>query len=94
MDRANMPLILNNLGITHLAITGITTDVYVHTIMREANDNGYWCTLLKDDTGATDYGNYQAATKQIKMQGGVFGWVSDSAKFVKGLKSAFENQRR
>ena len=92
--QSNMPLILKNLGITHLVITGITTDVCVHTIMREANDNGYWCTLLKDGTGATDYGNYQAAIMQIKMQGGVFGWVSDSAKFVKGLKSAFENQRR
>jgi nicotinamidase-related amidase len=57
--------------------------------MREANDNGYWCLLLKDGTGATDYDNYQAAIKQIKMQGGVFGWVSDSRRFVKAVKSAF-----
>jgi nicotinamidase-related amidase len=57
--------------------------------MREANDYGYWCTLLKDGTGATDYSNYQAAIKQIKMQGGVFGWVSDSAKFVKAVTTAF-----
>ena len=63
-------------------------------MMREANGNGYWCTLLKDGNGATDYGNCKASIKQIKIQGGVFGWVSDSAKFVKGLKSAFENQRR
>lgn len=47
---------------------GITTDVSVHTIMREVNDNGYWCTLLKDGTSATDYGNYQAAIKQVKLQ--------------------------
>ena len=89
-----MPLILKNLGITHLVITGITTHVCVHKIMREANDNGQRCTLLKDGTGATDYGNYQTAIKQIKMQGGVFGWVSDFGKFVRGLKSAFDNQRR
>jgi nicotinamidase-related amidase len=57
--------------------------------MREANDNGYWCLLLKDGTGATDYDNYKAAIKQIKMQGGVFGWVSDSRRFVKAVKSAF-----
>jgi nicotinamidase-related amidase len=91
--QSNLPLILRNLGITHLVITGITTDVCVHTIMREANDNGYWCTMLKDGTGATDYGNYQAAIKQIKMQGGVFGWVSDSNKFVQGVNSAFSNDR-
>jgi nicotinamidase-related amidase len=91
--QSNLPLLLKNLGITHLLITGITTDVCVHTIMREANDNGYWCTLLKDGTGATDYGNYQAAIKQVKMQGGVFGWVSDSSKFVHAVKSTFDNKR-
>jgi biuret amidohydrolase len=89
--QSNLPLLLKNLGITHLVITGITTDVCVHTVMREANDYGYWCVLLKDGTGATDYGNYEAAIKQIKMQGGVFGWISDSKKFVEGVKSAFKN---
>jgi nicotinamidase-related amidase len=88
--QSNLPFILKNLGITHLIITGITADVCVHTVMREANDYGYWCTLLKDGTGATDYGNYQAAIKQIKMQGGVFGWVSDSNKFVKAITTAFK----
>jgi nicotinamidase-related amidase len=90
--QSNLPLLLKNLGITHLVVTGITTDVCVHTIMREANDDGYWCVLLKDGTGATDYGNYQAAIKQIKMQGGVFGWVSDSKRFVEGIKSAYKNK--
>lgn len=83
-----MHVILKNLGITHLIISGITTDVCVHTIMREANDYGYWCILLKDATGATDYGNYEAAVKSIKMQGGVFGNVSDSQKFIQAIKEA------
>ncbi len=81
-------MVLKNLGVTHLVISGITTDVCVHTIMRESNDFGYWCVLLKDCTGATDYGNYQSAIKSIKMQGGVFGWVSDSQRFIDAVKSA------
>jgi nicotinamidase-related amidase len=89
--QSNLLFILKNLGITHLIITGITADVCVHTVMREANDYGYWCTLLKDGTGATDYGNYQAAIKQIKMSGGVFGWVSDSNKFVKAITTVFNS---
>ena len=91
--QSNLPLILKNLGITHLIIGGITADVCVHTIMRQANDDGYWCVLLKDCTGATDYDNYQAAIKQIKMQGGVFGWVSDSTRFVTGVKSSMKTSQ-
>ena len=76
---------LQNLGITHLVITGITTDVCVDTIMTQANDLGYWCLVLKDCTGATDKDNYAGAIKSVKMQGGVFGWVSSSEKFVKAI---------
>lgn len=85
---SNIHLILKNLGITHLVLTGITADVCVHTIMREANDYGYGCVLLKDATGATDPGNCEAAIKSIKMQGGVFGNVSDSEKFIQAFKEA------
>lgn len=76
---------LQNLNITHLVIVGITTDVCVNTIMTQANDLGLSCLLLKDCTGATDKGNYAGTIKSIKMQGGVFGWVSDSKRFIKGL---------
>ncbi|MFW7344828.1 MAG: cysteine hydrolase family protein [Pigmentiphaga sp.] len=81
-------LTLQNAGITHLILCGITTDVCVHTIMRQANDLGYWCMLLKDATGATDMGNHEAAIKMVKMQGGVFGWVSDSVRLHAGLSAA------
>ncbi|MFN0147314.1 MAG: cysteine hydrolase family protein [Dehalococcoidia bacterium] len=78
----DIDLVLRNRGITNLIFTGITTDVCVHTIMREANDLGYECLLLKDCTGATDYGNYLAAVKMVTMQGGVFGAVTDSASLI------------
>lgn len=87
-NSSTLHMMLKNLGIKYLVITGITTDVCVHTIMREANDYGYWCLLLKDGTGATDYGNYESAVKSIKMQGGVFGWVSDSERFIKAVEDA------
>lgn len=85
---SNIHLVLEKLGVTHIVFAGITTDVCVTTIMREANDYGYWCILLKDATGATDYGNYEATIKSTKMQGGVFGNVTDSKRFIKAVKEA------
>jgi nicotinamidase-related amidase len=81
----DLDILLRTRTITHLVITGITTDVCVHTTMRDANDRGYECLLLEDCTGATDEGNYRAAIKMVKMQGGVFGSVSDSAALIRAL---------
>jgi nicotinamidase-related amidase len=81
----DLDLILRTREITHLVLTGITTDVCVHTTMREANDRGYECLLLEDCTGATNEDNHRAAIKMVQMQGGVFGAVSTSQHFIAAM---------
>jgi len=81
----DIDMVLRQRGIANIVFTGVTTDVCVHTTMREANDRGYECVLLEDCCAATDVGNHNAAIKMIQMQNGVFGAVSDSKSLIAAI---------
>ena len=76
----DLNLILRNRGIKTLIVCGVTTEVCVHTTVREANDRGYECVVLSDCVGSYFPEFHRVALEMIKAQGGIFGWVSDSEK--------------
>jgi nicotinamidase-related amidase len=76
---------LQNRAIQNLIVCGVTTEVCVHTTVREANDRGYRC-IVPGDCCASYFPEFHAiGLRMIKAQGGIFGWVSDSEKVVRAL---------
>lgn len=81
----DLELILRERGVRSLIVTGVTTEVCVHTTVREANDRGFECLVLEDCV-ASYFPEFQdAAIKMIKAQGGIFGWVSNSETLLRAL---------
>ena len=81
----DLELMLNLRGIRNLVLTGITTDVCVHTTMREANDRGFECLLVEDAT-ASYFPAFKAATlEMIRAQGAIIGWTTPLAALAKAL---------
>jgi biuret amidohydrolase len=83
----DLQAILNNRGITHLVVTGVTTEVCVNTTVREANDRGYECLVPEDCVGSYFPEFQEMGLKMIKAQGGIFGWVTNSAQILDAINS-------
>ncbi|BBZ28690.1 hypothetical protein MMAD_29850 [Mycolicibacterium madagascariense] len=77
--------VLTGAGITQLLVTGVTTEVCVHTTTREANDRGYECLVVSDCVGSYFPDFQRIGLEMIKAQGGIFGWVADSAAVIPAL---------
>ncbi|MEV0568058.1 isochorismatase family cysteine hydrolase [Dactylosporangium sp. NPDC050588] len=73
-------------GIRSLVVTGVTTEVCVHTTVREANDRGYECLVLSDCVGSYFPEFQEAGLRMIAAQGGIFGWVAPSSSFIAALQ--------
>jgi nicotinamidase-related amidase len=80
--------ILQNRRVETLIVGGVTTEVCVHTTVREANDRGYRCVVAGDCCGSYFPEFHEMGLKMIKAQGGIFGWVSDSARILSALGQA------
>ena len=76
---------LQNLGITHLLLTGVTTEVCVQTTMREANDRGYECLLVEDATESYFPAFKQATLDMVRAQDGIVGWTAATEQVLSGL---------
>jgi len=77
--------ILSDRGITQLIVTGVTTEVCVHTTTREANDRGYECLVVSDCVGSYFPEFQRIGLEMVSAQGGIFGWVADSATVIAAL---------
>lgn len=82
----DLEMILRSQGITHLLFTGCTTDVCVHTTLREANDRKFQCLLVEDACASCDPYAHQAAVHMVTVEDGVFGVVANTEEVIKGLK--------
>ena len=83
--------LLQKYGIANLLVCGVTTEVCVNTTVREANDRGYRCVVLADGCASYFPEFHDMGLKMIKAQGGIFGWVSDSAAVLEAMTPETSN---
>ncbi len=86
--------ILRGRGIDTLLVCGVTTEVCVHTTVREANDRGFRAIVLSDCTASYFPDFHRVALQMVSAQGGIFGWVSDSGRVLAALESSPREQKK
>jgi nicotinamidase-related amidase len=86
--QTDLDLMLRNRGIETLMVTGVTTEVCVHTTVREANDRGYRCLVLGDACASYFPEFHEVGLRMIAAQGGIFGWVSTTSDVLAVLDQA------
>lgn len=86
--QTDLELILKNRGIDTLLVAGVTTEVCVHTSVREANDRGFRCVVLADCCGSYFPEFHRIALQMVAAQGGIFGWVADGETLRQALNQA------
>jgi nicotinamidase-related amidase len=84
----DLELMLRNAGTKSLIVTGVTTEVCVHTTVREANDRGFECLVPDDCVGSYFQEFHEVGLKMIAAQGGIFGWVTSSQDLLAALEPA------
>jgi biuret amidohydrolase len=86
--QTDLELVLRNRAITTLLVCGVTTEVCVHSTIREANDRGFRCVAIADACASYVPEFHRVGLDMIKAQGGIFGWVSDSDRAARALCGA------
>jgi nicotinamidase-related amidase len=86
--QTDLDLMLRNRGIETLLVCGVTTEVCVHTTVREANDRGYRCIVVADCCGSYFPEFHEVGLRMISAQGGIFGWVAQSADVARVLAAS------
>ena len=83
--RTELQDVLQARHIEYLLVCGVTTEVCVHTTVREGNDRGYRCVVIGDACASYFPEFHRVALAMVSAQGGIFGWVSNSTAAVSAL---------
>ncbi|MEJ2345838.1 MAG: cysteine hydrolase [Gammaproteobacteria bacterium] len=80
--QTDLELMLRNAGVQRLVLTGITTEVCVHSTLREAVDRGFSCVTVADACAASDPAIHEAALAMTRGEGSILGEVWDTERVL------------